>query len=185
MSVGIRLYWQPPVDDDVARYEIYASADKDSPPLQIATVAHVVPGPNYQTKAARFFYDDLTGTPDTWYQILAVATSGVCLSDSGLFQPEGPFGGSTAARVAVDHNYPEPDNLRFVTQAGVGIPDADIRVYFQADYEGGKRETPLYVVKTREDGRWDRPLLLEPGLTYVLLFVKTSAFASDPITLMV
>jgi len=185
MSVGIRLYWQAPVDDDVAYYEIYVATNKDGPPLLLATVPHAIPGPNYQPKALRFFFDDVTGTSDTWYQVLSVAASGVCLSDSGVFKPDGPLGSGTAARVKVDHDFGEPDALRFVTQAGIGIPDAEIRVYFQSEYEKGARETPLYVVKTRADGRWDRPLLLEPGLVYVMLFVKPSTYSSDPITVTV
>lgn len=186
MSVGIRVYWQPASDEDVAYYEVYSASSLDGPVLKRADIPHQVPGPNYQTKSARFFFDDTVGVAnETYYQIVPVAASGVALPDSGLFKPEGPMGGGTAMRVAVNHDYPAPDNLRFVTQAGVGIPDADIRIYFQADYESGQRDTPLYVVKTREDGRWDRPVLLEPGLSYVLLFVKTSAFASDPVTILV
>lgn len=185
MSVGIRVYWAAPVDEDVATYELYMSATKDGPAILRASISADVEGPNYQKKSARYFFDDLTGMTENYYQVVPVASTGVALPDSGWFKPYGPIGSGTPARVKVDHDYGEPDALRFVTQAGVGIPDAEIHVYYQTEYEQGSRESPLYVVKTRADGRWDRPLLLEPGLSYVLLFVKTSAYASDPVTILV
>lgn len=178
---GRRIYWIPPTDTDVAEYQI----NTGNPPQLLATVLHSSTSPNFQAASNRYFYDDPSGTATTQYQVLSISTSGVVISDSGLFTPVGPLGGATPERIKVDTDYGGVNALQFVTESGMGIPDADIRIYTQAEYEAGNRNTPLYVVKTLADGRWDRPVYLQPGLTYVLLCVKERAYESNPTTILV
>lgn len=181
---GIRIYWEPPPDPDVAKYIINVQGINSGITF-LGEVVHDLTGPNYIPAASRFFFDDGAGTYTTFYQVIAIAQSGVTISDTGLFQPAGPSAANTAARVRVDHNYPTPDNLRFVTASGTGIPDATIRVFKRPDFESGNTAVPLYTAATAGDGRWVRPLFLEPGFDYTLTFDKAYGYTSAPVNITV
>ena len=54
-----------------------------------------------------------------------------------------------------------------------------MRLFRRPDFEAGRRDVPLYVVQTRADGRWTRPVYLEPGMDYTLIFDKPAAYISQ------
>jgi hypothetical protein len=86
--------------------------------------------------------------------------------------------GSGSGGTAMDHNTGGADNLRYVTQAGVGIRDAEIKAYLKADWDAG-RNGPAYVLargKTAADGRWLAPMMLDQGRTYTLIFYKLNEY---------
>lgn len=75
--------------------------------------------------------------------------------------------------VVVDHHYGGKDALTVVTAAGAKVGQATIRVYLADDYDNNRRERNYVIasVRTLSNGRWDAPVLLDPG-TYVLLVFK-------------
>lgn len=184
-ATGVRIFWEPAPDEDVAKYLVYSTLDKSQAPEFLREVAHAIPGPNYSDKRRTFYLDDLSGTTVTFYQVISVASSGVAIQDSGFFLPDGPVAAGIAARVKIDHNYPTPDNLQFLTESGIPIPQGMMRVYTRADYEAGQVDKPLFAVETREDGRWIRPVYVEPGMDYVVVADKEGSYASDPVVITV
>ena len=73
----------------------------------------------------------------------------------------------------VDHNYGGPDALRYVAPNGVGIEGGIIQAFIKEDYDQGKRSRGYIIAEsvTGADGRWLRPMALDPG-TYTLVFFK-------------
>lgn len=76
--------------------------------------------------------------------------------------------------INVDHDYPTADNLRVVTPEGVGIEDADIKVYLTAEYDAGVRGVDAIRGQTKTDvvGRWNAPFNLKVG-SYTFVFSGT------------
>lgn len=83
-------------------------------------------------------------------------------------------------QIVVDHDYGEPDNLRYVTAAGAGISGATIRAYTASDYTAGNRGQDFIVAtsQTGADGRWDQAMMLEPA-SYVFVFYKPGQYGPD------
>jgi len=180
MAIGVRVYWEQDVDTDVASYEVRRAPDIGQPLSLVAVVPSEVPGPNWSAERKRFFFDDTQGTARDVYQVTAVTGLGVAVGQTDVFSPFGPTAAAAASKVAVDHNYGGQDNLRFVTESGVGIPDADVRVYTKPDFDTGRFATPVYVVQTDDQGRWRRPAYLNVGMDYIILMEKRSAYVSQP-----
>ncbi len=101
----------------------------------------------------------------------------VLYSNAGLNQSEGtesfllrgttvglcaPVGGGA---VAVDHDYPNPDDQTFEDSFGAALPDVYIRVYTQANYNAGRLDVGYIEGLTISDvnGEWDKPIFLDPG----------------------
>lgn len=148
-------------------------------------IPNEIPGPNWDASTERFFFDDAAGTDTSVYRVKALGPVNEVLADSGPFQPDVAVTALLSTRAKVDHNYGGIDALQFVTPSGAAIPDAEIRIFKQPDFVAGLRDVPLFIVQTRADGRWVRPVYLEAGMNYVLLFDKAAAYSSDPVTITV
>lgn len=85
----------------------------------------------------------------------------------------------------VDHNFGGANNLAYLTAAGVGIPNADVRVYLKSDYDAGNRSAAYIVARstTTTGGAWFRPVMLNPG-TYTLVY-SSQMFGPDTIQITV
>lgn len=80
--------------------------------------------------------------------------------------------------ILVDHNYGGEDALRYVTPSGVGIDNATIQCFTKVDYLAGKTSRGYVIAETttNTEGRWIRPMALDPG-EYVLIFFKQGTYA--------
>jgi len=74
--------------------------------------------------------------------------------------------------VMVDHNTPDPDNLRFLASNGDPIEGADVYIFKQSEYTSGVYDNAVGRTKTTSDGRWVDSLPVEAGNTYVVVFFK-------------
>lgn len=174
-----RIYFQPPQYVTPTRYEITVAPTSTGVWNLYGYVPHEIPGPNWQDPPGRFFFDDQNGTDTTVYRVKAQDGLSNVLADTGPFQPDAAGEALLKARVKVDHNFGAIDALQFVTESGAAIPDAEVRLFRRPDFEAGRRDVPLYVVQTRADGRWTRPVYLEPGMDYTLIFDKPAAYISQ------
>lgn len=174
-----RIYFQPPQYVTPTRYEITVAPTSTGVWNLYGYVPHEIPGPNWQDPPGRFFFDDPNGTDTTVYRVKAQDPLSNVLADTGPFQPDAAVEALLKARVKVDHNFGAIDALQFVTESGAAIPDAEVRLFRRPDFEAGRRDVPLYVVQTRADGRWTRPVYLEPGMDYTLIFDKPAAYISQ------
>jgi len=117
----------------------------------------------------------IVGQPaDTAVNVTAALFDGTPLRTEDL---EGVIGGGS---IEVDHNYGGADTYRYETQNGVGIDNAIVNIYLASDFNAGRRGTPFVKGTSLTDvnGRWVRPVLLDPG-TYVVYFYKQLAFGPD------
>ena len=180
-----RVYFLPPQYATPTRYEISVALTATSVWNIYGYIPHEIPGPNWEEATQRFFFDNASGTDSTVYRVKALGPVDEVLADTGPFQPDVAVAAQLAARAKVDHNYGGIDALQFVTESGAAIPEAQIRIFRRPDFDAGRRDVPLFIVETRIDGRWKRPVYLEPGMSYTLLFDKPSAFSSDPVVIVV
>lgn len=86
--------------------------------------------------------------------------------------------------VVVDHNYGGTDKYRYTTAAGAGIDNGVVSIYLASDYNAGRRGAEFVKASSRTnvDGRWERPVNLDPG-NYIVYFYKQQAFGPDIATL--
>jgi len=98
------------------------------------------------------------------------------LNLGGEAHPEPPVFTNT---VQLDHNYGATDALRYMTPGGSPIANAQVRVYYKSDYDAGLLSTPIGVAQTNAFGRWANPILVLPGFTYAVQFLKPNEFGPD------
>lgn len=86
--------------------------------------------------------------------------------------------------VVIDHNYGGTDRYRYTTAAGAGIDNGVVNIYLASDYNAGRRGPEFVKASSRTDvdGRWERPVNLDPG-NYIVYFYKQQAFGPDIATL--
>jgi len=179
--VATRIFWDP-VAPPADFYEVRVAPSTDATFLLAGVVIDQRPGPNWN--GSRFFYDDPTGTDASVYRVQGFLLGGLVF-DSGVFQPQVSTAAQIATRVKVDHNFQLADQYRYVAPGGSGIPQALIRVFQKPDWDAGRRNVALFITETLDDGRWQSPFWLEPGMTYVLTFEKSGSFGPDIVTVLV
>jgi len=88
------------------------------------------------------------------------------------------FSGTGA--VPVDHDYGGPDELAYKTTLNTGIDNAEIQIYYTADYNAGNRGQEFVVAASRTTvlGRWDKAVMLDPG-AYTIIFFKQGVAGPD------
>jgi hypothetical protein len=84
-----------------------------------------------------------------------------------------------AGTIAVDHDFPTVDNLRYIDTNGSGIDNGIILVYLTSDYMNGNNTINFIkgTSSTKMDGRWIDPIYLDSGLSFTIVFYKQGAFS--------
>lgn len=177
-----RFYWESPDDLTPSRYDLYVVGATES---LLASVPHTIPGPYWLEATRRFTFEDPQGTDATIYRVRALGPAGELYGDTGPFQPSAAVAARLATRKRVDHDYGAPNALTYQTRAGVGVPDATIRVFRAVDWDQNRRTVALYVSETDALGKWRSSVWLEPGQDMVLVFEKPSAFGPDVVRITV
>ena len=180
-----RVYFSPPQYVVPVRYLVLLAASATGVWNTFGYIPHEIPSGNWDAAASRFFFDDPSGTDASVYRVKALDSLDQVLADTGPFQPDVAITATLATRAKVDHNFGTIDALQFVTESGAPIPNATIRIFRSPDFDAGLRDVPLFIAETRADGRWVRPVYLEPGMNYTLLFDKPAAFSSQPVVITV
>lgn len=174
--MATRFYWEPPTDLSPSRYDLFTVGASEQ---LLASVPHSVPGPYWEAATRRFSFEDPQGTDATIYRVRALGPAGELYGDTGPFQPSAVVAARLATRKRVDHDYGGPNALAYQTRSGVGVPDAIVRVFSAPDWDAMRRTVALNVTETDALGRWKGSVWLEPGMDYVLVFEKPSAFGPD------
>jgi len=78
--------------------------------------------------------------------------------------------------VMVNHNYPTIDALLVVNEAGDPIEGAEIRIFRYTAFEAGEIDTWEALTTTDEDGKWEDPIALDDGETWVVHIQKLSEY---------
>lgn len=104
------------------------------------------------------------------------------LNLGGVAEPPQPAFDNT---VQLDHNWNLPDSLKYVSQGGTPIGDAQVRVYYKSDYDAGKLNQPVGITQTDAFGRWKNPVLVLPGYTYTVQFFLPNQFGPDAVEVIV
>lgn len=180
--MSIRIYWKPP-QTPVVTFDVMRADAADGPFFLMATLE--ASSDNFDVASSRYYYDDVDGTDAHFYRVQGFSSQGYEVARSPVFQPAVVKGAELGTRVKVDHHYGGTDALRYLAPGGAGIAGATIRIYRDADYQAGRTANALAVTQTDDAGRWVAPVLLEPGLSYVVHFAKDDAFGPDTVTIVV
>ena len=58
------------------------------------------------------------------------------------------------------------------------IDNAFVNIYRTDDFNAGRLDRSVYLVAftlTKNDGRWENPIYLDPGISYTILIIKGGA----------
>lgn len=102
------------------------------------------------------------------------------LHDATPLRTEDLEGITGSGSVPIDHNFGGADTYAYETKNGVGIDNALVYAYLSSDFNAGRRGIEYVKATSITDinGRWLRPMMLDPG-SYVLYFFKQLAFGPD------
>lgn len=92
--------------------------------------------------------------------------------------PPPPF----PSTVTITADYPLPGDMLYQTPGGCGIEGAQVRVYYQSDYQAGRLSSPVGITTTGRGGKWTNPILVTPGFTYVAQFMFPGEWGPDVFT---
>jgi hypothetical protein len=183
--MSVTITWLPNTEADMDHYDVQRAPDSSGQPgtwADLVSIDHDTGGPNYDAASGRFFYADTTGTTDHWYRLRSVDTDNNASSYGNPFQPSEtttppPFPNT----VPIDESYefqPSSD-LVYKDPDGNIIADAQVRLYRKTDYDLGNFTAALGVTTTDSAGKWDDPITVEAGYTYVVQFYKPGYFGPD------
>lgn len=129
------------------------------------------------------------GTP-YFYKVVVTRLDGSVFNAIEWSPVQVTLGGVTApapapfpATVKIDHDFGLPDALRYVTQGGTPIAEAQIRIYDKADFDAGNLQQPIGIAHTDAFGRWKEPVLVPPGHDYVVQFFLPKQFGPDVVVI--
>jgi hypothetical protein len=123
----------------------------------------------------------------TYFYRLRVVLSDGTVSDAIPWSPfDVNLGGSATVppppfdnTVKLNHDYQLPGDLQYVTGGGSPIENAQVRVYRKNDYDAGNLTAPVGVTSTNAGGKWNGPILVNPGFSYVVRFEKPGEYGPD------
>lgn len=173
-----RISWAPSPESDVASYILERAVSASGPWTTLVSIVNDLQGPNYDVLNAVFFYVDSDGTTGNWYHLIAVDNAGLRSQPSAPFQPATTTTPTLDAQVRLDHNYPQPDALRYVLASGAGIGGATIRLFLQENFQPNGTAA-VGISQTNSEGRWVDPVFVTPGYTYVVQFHKEGVYGPD------
>ena len=81
--------------------------------------------------------------------------------------------------VLINQNTISLDNLRYITSSGEPVSGASIYVFRKSEYSAGSLDNALGKTFSKADGRWNAPIPVQAGETYVVLFFKDSEYGPD------
>ncbi len=84
--------------------------------------------------------------------------------------------------IKLNHDFPLPGDMTYMTPGGSPIVNAQIRVYLKADFDAGLLESPIGRTSTNAYGKWVNTILVAPGYSYVVQFFKPNEFGPDTTT---
>lgn len=179
MSVEVK--WLPSPESDVSSYVVERATSVLGPWSVLATVENDSTSEAYDPVTGLFSAPDPDGSELIWYRLKAVDTAGLVSDPSEPFRAVVTPPSYGSSQVRIDHNYPEPDRLRYVTDAGLGVDDAIVRVYRASDYDASVNAPPVATTITYAAGRWKDPIFLTPGYTYIVLYSREGQYGPDSV----
>jgi hypothetical protein len=100
----------------------------------------------------------------------------VSVTDGGSSAPTPPTFTNTASITA---DYPQANDMTYMSPGGSPIENAQIRVYLKSDYVCNRLTNPIGVTTTDCAGKWVSPILVTTGYTYVARFEKPHEWGPD------
>jgi hypothetical protein len=139
-------------------------------------------------RATITFTDGFTGTL-TWRDggsPVRYAAEEVNAADATSLPDPAPdgYGPIGTGSVAVDHDYPTANNLKFATSGGQGIGGALVRAYLASEYASSPAAATIRgQTLTLDSGAWANVIDLDPG-SYQVVF-KAEGFETTVVSLTV
>ena len=179
----VKLTWLPNTEPDVASYDWQRAPDDEGHPgvwEDLVTIDHDLLGPNYDPLINRFFYVDFPEDRDVWYRIRATNVHYISSGWGEPFQPKEPTDPPVFPnKVALNEHYGAHNALQIVDHDNVPIADAQIRIYWRADYDLQRLDNIIGVAVTNAQGGWVQPVFVEAGFTYIMHYTKPGICGPD------
>lgn len=77
---------------------------------------------------------------------------------------------------AVNHDFPNINDMLVVSETNTPIEAADIRIYDQTAFDAGVIDVWEAATTSDQDGKWVDPIILEDGRNWVVHFQKESVY---------
>ena len=177
--MSVTITWRPnPVADEIVSYTLNKATASTGPWTLVYSVPATQSGPYWNATYGVYTYTDLSGDLTTWYQLIAVNALAEDSAPSAPFQAISPTP-AIPSTVAVNQDYPTPNNLRYQDANGNPIEGAVIRIFLQVDYNIQNFSNPQAVTVTKADGNWYDTVFLTTGFTYTVQFFKDGLYGPD------
>lgn len=177
-----QIKWLPSGSPNVIGYEILKSdTGQDGPYTLLMQVLHQIPGANWNTEGAYFFYNDIE-IPYRYYRLRILDRYGNVAEDTAPtpFQAgNDPVVAPTLHFFALNEHTNGQNTLTYVTDGGTPIGGADIRVFKKIDYDLRNYDKTIGTTVTTAAGTWLNPIFVEPGETYTVVYHKVNAYGPD------
>lgn len=179
-----QIKWLPSGSPNVIAYEIIKSDEgRDGPYTLLAQILHQIPGANWNSPGAYFFYDDVE-IIYRYYRIRVLDRYGNVAEDTAptpFKAGNDPVITPTLHFLALHEHTNGQNNLTYVTDGGTPIGNADIRVYKKIDYDLRNFAKAVGTTITSAAGTWVNPVFVEPGETYTIVYHKVNEYGPDTI----
>lgn len=169
------IYWLPSSDPDVSSYRVEYTDVISGTWTVLQLVSADQAGPNFAD--GKFFCNDETGPLTRFYRLTALATDGSESAPSAPFQAHKDPPSGLTNRVRVDENYGGPGALSYRGPNGVAVNGAQVRIFSSTDFQ--TNGLPLALTWQDAEGKWNDPVFLPVGLTYIVQYEKMGEFGPD------
>lgn len=174
---GVRITWQADTDEDSKYYDVWRKLPSETALTFLVRVDATKTAANWKASKSEYFYDDLTGTRDSTYQVLFITADEISTGGTPLFRPMDATGTpQVISRIPLNHDYGSEDAYKAIAPGGAPVSYAQILVFKKIDWDGGNKSLPVGITETNTEGRWRDTIYVEPGLDYVIQFFKPQAF---------
>jgi hypothetical protein len=177
---GNRITWLPNADTTTASYNLERAVGLAGPWVVIVNILQDQDVAHYDVATGTLFYQDIAGTPTSFYRIIAIGIDAIPSPPSPPFQANTTGPTTPIAQVKLDHNYGSMGSLRYQTVGGMPVENAIIRIYRKPDFDAGL--APIQMTKMLSDGTWESPAYVDAGFTYVVHFLKEGLYGPDHVT---
>lgn len=181
--------WSPATAPNIVAYVLlYSDTGAAGPFLELMQVINAPIGPNYDPATSTYFYNDASDIAYRLYRLRTVDANGTVFDDTTaapFSAGNNPYIIPVANVTPIDHNYGGANALQYVTQDGLPIENATVRLYTKYDWDLRQYSKVVGLTKTNAMGGWVSPILVEPGNTFVVQYHLPNVYGPDTVEITV
>jgi hypothetical protein len=180
--------WKPATAPNIVAYVLlYSDTGMAGPFLTRAQIVNAPVGDNYDPVAGIFFYND-DEISYRLYRLRTIDVAGNVFDDTAsapFSAGNDPYQIPVANTTPINENYGGANALQYVTQDGIPVVNATVRVYTKLDWDLKRYSKVIGLTKTNENGGWVSPIFVEPGNNFVVHFTLPNVYGPDTVEITV